>query len=54
MKKKRNKKKIPDKELMEINLELARKFLLEIIEKPEKLNNLPSNATIILYPVNMK
>lgn len=33
--------------------ELARKFLLKVIEKPETVENIPSGATIVLYPVQV-
>ncbi|MEW5693287.1 MAG: hypothetical protein AB1765_08320 [Candidatus Hydrogenedentota bacterium] len=44
----KNKKR---EKLMQENLELARKFLLEIVKNPSKTKNIPSGATIILYPV---
>ncbi len=49
----KNKNKHDEKKLMEKNLELARKFLLEIIRDPKKVKNIPSGATIILYPVKV-
>jgi len=42
-----------EKELMEKNLELAKKFLLEVIREPKKVKNIPTGATIILYPVKV-
>ncbi|MEW6040550.1 MAG: hypothetical protein AB1633_03420 [Elusimicrobiota bacterium] len=42
-----------EKELMRKNLDLARKFLLEIINDPKKVESIPSGATIILYPVKV-
>ena len=42
-----------ERELMEKNLELTKKFLLEVIKNPKKLENIPSGATIILSPVKV-
>ncbi|MCS4541790.1 MAG: hypothetical protein HY929_05660 [Euryarchaeota archaeon] len=39
------------KRLVHENLELIEKFLLEIIANPDKLKDLPSGSTIVLYPV---
>ncbi|MCD6422978.1 MAG: hypothetical protein J7L42_02510 [Elusimicrobia bacterium] len=52
MRRVRNSKKVREK-LMEQNLELARRFLLEIIKNPQKIKNIPSGATIVLYPVKI-
>ncbi len=49
----KNKNKRNEKRLMEKNLELARRFLLEIINDPKKVKNIPSDATIVLYPVKV-
>lgn len=47
------KKKSKREDLVEKNLELVRKFLLEIIRNPEKVKNIPSGMTVILYPVKI-
>jgi len=51
---KRNKiSKRSREKLMEQNLELTKRFLLDVIKNPEKVKNIPSGATIILYPVKV-
>ena len=40
-----------DRALVKRNLDLAEKFLLEIIENPNRLEGIASGSTIVLYPV---
>ncbi len=40
-----------DKRRVGRGLDLAEKFLLEVVRHPERLKGIPSGAHIILYPV---
>ena len=43
-----------ERRLVRRNLDLAEKFLLQIIRNPSKLRGIPSGSTIVLYPVPVK
>ena len=43
-----------EKNLVRGNLDLAERFLLDVIKDPSGLEGVPSGSTIILYPVPMK
>ncbi len=43
-----------EKNLVRENLDLAERFLLDVIKDPSGLEGVPSGSTIILYPVPMK
>ena len=45
------KKKNNRKQLVEQNLELVRRFLKEVLRRPNRLASIPNDATLILYPV---
>ena len=51
--KRKNKNVLKEKDIMNYNLELARKFILEVIANPKVLDNIPSGATVVLYPVKV-
>ena len=39
---------------VEQTLDLVREHLIDMIEHPEKLDQIPNNATVILIPVPIK
>lgn len=43
-----------EKRLVRRNLDLAERFLLDVIKDPSSLKGVPSGSTIVLYPVPMK
>jgi hypothetical protein len=47
------KKKTGNKQV-EQTLDILRDHLLDIIDHPEKLDQIPNNATVILIPVPMR
>lgn len=43
-----------ERHLIRGNLDLAERFLLDVIKDPSGLKGIPSGSTIILYPVPVK
>ncbi len=43
-----------ERNLVRGNLDLAERFLLDVIKNPSGLEGIPSGSTIILYPVPTK
>lgn len=48
------KKKSEQVEQVETTLELLRHHLMDVIDHPEKIEQIPNNATVILFPVPVK
>lgn len=48
------KKKSERVEQVEKTVELLRHHLMDIIDHPEKIEQIPNNAAVILFPVPMK
>ncbi len=46
-----NKKRKENKKLIDANLELVKRFLMDVIDHPQKIEKIPSGSTIVLYPV---
>ena len=51
-KKQIKKSKLPDK--VEQTLDLVRDHLVDVIHHPEKLDQIPNNATVVLIPVPVR
>ncbi len=48
------KRKIKREHLVEQNLELVRTFMLEAVRHPDRVAHIPNDATVVLYPVEVK